>query len=74
MRLALLETRAGEPLPFIGDDLLTSFDDERTGCALELLAEYGARSQAILFTHHKHVVEIAKAKLGQRADLIEISM
>ena len=30
LRLALLERRAGEPLPFIGDDMLASFDDART--------------------------------------------
>ena len=44
LRLALIERRAGEPLPFIGDDLLASFDDERTLRTLELLAEFGARS------------------------------
>ena len=38
----LLERRAGEPLPFIGDDLLASFDDERTRHTLDLLAEFGA--------------------------------
>ena len=41
LRLALLERRAGEPLPFIGDDILASFDDERTGCTLALLADFG---------------------------------
>ena len=37
LRLALLERRAGEPLPFIGDDILASFDDERTRLTLALL-------------------------------------
>jgi uncharacterized protein YhaN len=59
LRLALLERRAGEPLPFIGDDLLASFDDERTRYTLALLAEFGARRQTILFTHHARVAEIA---------------
>ena len=72
LRLALLETRAGEPLPFIGDDILASFDDERTGCALELLADFGTRSQTILFTHHRHVADIARIRLGDRADVIEM--
>lgn len=72
LRLALLEQRGGEPLPFIGDDLLTSFDDTRTGHALELLAEFGQKRQAILFTHHNHVAELARERLGNRLDLIEL--
>jgi chromosome segregation protein len=60
LRLALIERRAGEPLPFIGDDLLASFDDERTRRTLELLAEFGARTQTIVFTHHARVAELAK--------------
>lgn len=38
LRLALLAQRTSEPMPFIGDDLLASFDDERTGATLRLLA------------------------------------
>jgi uncharacterized protein YhaN len=61
LRLALLERRAGEPLPFIGDDILASFDDERTARTLALLAEYGRRRQVIVFTHHRHVADLAHA-------------
>ena len=61
LRLALLERRAGEPLPFIGDDILASFDDERTARTLALLAEYGRRRQVIVFTHHRHVADLARA-------------
>lgn len=72
LRLALLEQRRGEPLPFVGDDLLTSFDEERTGQALEMLAESGNARQTILFTHHRHVADIASERLGERLDLIEL--
>ena len=61
LRLALLERRVGEPLPFIGDDILASFDDERTARTLALLAEYGRRRQVIVFTHHRHVADLAHA-------------
>ena len=71
LRLALLELRGGEPLPFIGDDLLASFDELRTARALELLAEFGKTRQAIVFTHHRHVAEIA-VKLAVAADIIEL--
>jgi uncharacterized protein YhaN len=64
LRLALLERWPSEPLPFIGDDLLTSFDDARTAAALRLLAGAGERRQIILFTHHRHVVELANAISG----------
>ena len=70
LRLALLEQRAGEPLPFVGDDLLASFDEARTGEMLEVLARFGESSQVILFTHHAHVVEIALKRLGAKADVL----
>jgi uncharacterized protein YhaN len=63
-----------EPLPFIGDDLLVHFDDERSAAALELLAELGKKTQVLLFTHHSKVVDIAKplVKKGS-ASIINIS-
>jgi chromosome segregation protein len=57
-------------MPFIGDDLLTSFDEERTGATLRLLAAAGQRHQIILFTHHKHVAEIGQAIAEHKSDLI----
>ncbi|MDE3175919.1 MAG: chromosome segregation protein SMC, partial [Pseudomonadota bacterium] len=72
LRLALLERREGEPLPFVGDDLLASFDDERTRCTLDLLAEFGARRQTILFTHHARVAEIARQLAGRAVEVIEM--
>ena len=72
LRLALLERRAGEPLPFIGDDLLASFDDERARHTLGLLAEFGARRQTILFTHHARVAEIAAGLPGGAIEVIEM--
>jgi len=72
LRLALLELRGGEALPFIGDDLLASFDDLRTARALELIAEFGRARQAIVFTHHRRVAEIAAGSAGLRADVVEL--
>ena len=70
LRLALLERRAGEPLPFIGDDILASFDDQRTKLTLQLLADFGRTRQAILFTHHNHVADIASSA---GADVLELA-
>jgi len=72
LRLALLERRAGEPLPFIGDDLLASFDDARTAQALALLADFGLRRQAILFTHHARVAELARGLGNRSVEVIEM--
>ena len=73
LRLAYLEdfsTRA-EAAPFVGDDLFSTFDDVRTGFGLEALAAIGDRVQPILFTHHRHVAEIAVARLGEAVDVVE---
>ncbi len=60
LRLATLELhlKKGEPLPFIVDDILIAFDDNRTRVCLEVLAELSASTQVLLFTHHRRVVEL----------------
>ena len=72
LRLALLAQRGGEALPFVGDDLLASFDEVRSGHMLDVLAEVGKRQQVILFTHHAHIAEMARARLGAGADVIAL--
>lgn len=56
--------RDAGPLPFATDDILESFDDQRAAAALDLTAELGTRGQAILFTHHAHLVEMARARIS----------
>jgi uncharacterized protein YhaN len=69
LRLATLEQHLskGEPMPFVVDDILIGFDDNRTRVCLEVLAELAASTQVLLFTHHKRVLELAgklEAKAG----------
>ncbi len=66
LRLAALQRRAarGQSLPFIVDDILINFDDERTTATLEVLARLGRTNQVILFTHHRHVVRAAASLDG----------
>jgi uncharacterized protein YhaN len=61
LRLATLEQHLsrGEPIPLVVDDILISFDDRRTRVCLEILAELAARTQVLLFTHHRRVLELA---------------
>jgi uncharacterized protein YhaN len=63
LRLAGIEQhfRDREPVPLIIDDVLVSFDDARTRATLRCLGELGAKTQVLLFTHHRHVVDLAKA-------------
>lgn len=56
--------REAGPLPFVTDDILESFDDDRAAAALDLTAELGRRGQAILFTHHAHLVDLARTRIG----------
>jgi uncharacterized protein YhaN len=69
LRLATLEQHLskGEPMPFVVDDILIGFDDNRTRVCLEVLAELAASTQVLLFTHHRRVLELAgelEAKAG----------
>jgi uncharacterized protein YhaN len=63
LRLATLEqhTQKGEPMPFVVDDILIGFDDNRTAVCLEVLADIAAATQVLVFTHHQRVVELAEA-------------
>jgi uncharacterized protein YhaN len=47
-------------VPFIADDIMETFDNDRTEQALRLLAQIGEVGQAIYLTHHSHVCDIAR--------------
>lgn len=66
LRLATLEQHLtkGEPMPFIVDDILIGFDDDRTRVCLEILAELSLSTQVLLFTHHRRVTELASGLKG----------
>jgi uncharacterized protein YhaN len=66
LRLASLDyyLESNEPIPFILDDILIGFDNERAAATLELLAALSEKTQVIFFTHHEHLVEIAKSAIG----------
>ncbi|MFP4668553.1 MAG: AAA family ATPase [Desulfobacterales bacterium] len=67
LRLAGLEMTLEKtnPMPFIVDDILIKFDNERAAAALKILAELSERTQVIFFTHHHHLVELAKERMPQ---------
>lgn len=67
LRLASLESWLDrhEPIPLIADDILLNFDDERSASALRALADLSRRTQILFFTHHKHMLELARAHLPE---------
>ncbi len=67
LRLAALDRYLveHEPMPLILDDLLITFDNERTKAILPQLADLASRTQILLFTHHEHLVELCRQTLGE---------
>ena len=74
LRLAGLEDYLdkNEPVPFIVDDILIKFDDERAAAALQILADISRKTQVIFFTHHRHLVELAEKHIKSSALLKHI--
>ena len=73
LRLASLEKfmEGSEPMPFIVDDILVDFDDERSESALIALSQLAKKTQVIMFTHHSRVVEQAR-KIGDPVNIQEL--
>ena len=65
LRLAGLEMHFAEkePIPFVVDDILINFDDDRAIAALKTLASISDRTQVIFFTHHEHLLHLAEDNL-----------
>lgn len=61
LRLVAIEDHvaAATPLPFLGDDILQSFDDGRAAAAFRALRRFSGTTQVILLTHHPHLVALA---------------
>jgi uncharacterized protein YhaN len=65
LRLASLENylEKDEPLPFVVDDILIRFDNDRAAAALQALEKLSGKTQVIFFTHHQHLVGLAEANV-----------
>lgn len=67
LRIASLEhhLETNPPLPFIVDDILVQFDDARAAAALQVLADLSDRTQVIFFTHHEHLIDVARQHVAE---------
>lgn len=72
VRLAGLKAylKNNEPMPFIVDDILIKFDDDRAAATLEILSEIAQTTQIIFFTHHRHLVDLAQKHLQPKTFII----
>ena len=61
-----------EPLPFIADDIMETFDDDRSRETFQLLGELAQTGQVIYLTHHAHLCEIARDVCGDSVSLHEL--
>ena len=62
LRLASIQQylEKNEPMPFVVDDILIRFDDERAEATLKFLGELSGKTQILFFTHHSRLVELAE--------------
>ena len=65
---------SGTTIPFVADDILETFDNTRTSAALDLLGEMSLSGQALYFTHHEHVVDLARTRLGDGCQIHNLSV
>lgn len=68
LRLAYLAEwlERNEALPLIVDDILIKFDDTRALATLEVLAEFSRKTQVIVFTHHQHLLDLARSTIADQ--------
>ncbi|MBA2487683.1 MAG: AAA family ATPase [Nitrospira sp.] len=69
LRLAALELRRSShpQMPLVLDDALITSDDERAANILLALARFAEGEQVMIFTHHRHLIDVARATLGEHA-------
>ena len=49
-----------QPVPFISDDILETFDEPRSEVVLSVFEQMSRRGQVICFTHHRHICDLAR--------------
>jgi uncharacterized protein YhaN len=66
LRLASLEqwNKIHEPMPLVVDDILVHFDDDRAVETLKQLVRLSDQTQVIFFTHHQHLIDLARESLA----------
>ena len=61
-----------EPLPFIADDVMQTFDDDRAQASLEMLGDVARLGQVIYLTHHAHLCSLARQAMQDAVTIHEL--
>ncbi len=74
LRVAAIEDylERASALPFVADDLFINFDDARAAAGLGLLQALSRKTQVLFFTHHRHLVALARTTLGASVKVVEL--
>ncbi|MCC6713309.1 MAG: AAA family ATPase [Candidatus Dadabacteria bacterium] len=74
LRIAAIEDylERSNALPFVADDLFINFDDMRSAAGLKLLGGLSRKTQVLFFTHHAHLVELARQTLGESLNIVSL--
>jgi uncharacterized protein YhaN len=75
LRLAAIEDHVATapPLPFIGDDILQTFDDDRATAAMQALLQLSEKVQVILLSHHRNLAALGQRLAPERVHLCDIA-
>ena len=60
-------------LPFVADDLFINFDLERSAAGFEVLGQLAERTQVLFYTHHPHLVDVAREILGDDVHVVMLA-
>lgn len=74
LRLAAIEDHVATapPLPFVCDDILQTFDDDRAMAAMQALVQLSESVQVILLSHHRHLAALSARLAPAQVHLCEI--
>ncbi|MGI9434661.1 MAG: ATP-binding protein, partial [Geminicoccaceae bacterium] len=60
------------PLPFVADDIMETFDDDRSAETFKLLVGLAEKGQVIYLTHHRHLCDLARQACGRQVRVHEL--
>jgi len=62
----VLRRSSHREIPLVLDDALITSDDERVADILQALAQFAEHGQVMMFTHHRHLIDVAHKALGDQ--------
>ena len=75
LRLAAVEDylKTAEAIPFVADDLFVNFDTDRAKAGIKVMQQLSERTQVLFYTHHSHLVELAREQMGPDINIVELT-